>query len=50
MLLRIFENRLRSYRGIGYARGEAPLGFAEPVDDIVVESDQDVLRAQQANG
>jgi superfamily II DNA or RNA helicase len=45
MLLRMFENRLRGYRGIGYARGEAPLGFAEPADDIVVEYDQDVLRA-----
>ena len=44
-LLRMFEKRLRSYRGIGYARGEAPLGFAEPADDIIVEYDQDVLRA-----
>jgi hypothetical protein len=24
MLLRIFERRLRGYRAIGYARGEAP--------------------------
>ena len=30
MLLRMFAKRLRSYRGIGYAKGEAPLGFAEP--------------------
>lgn len=37
MLLRMFERRLRGYRAIGYARGEAPLGFAEPKDDIVVE-------------
>lgn len=44
MLLRMFEKRLRSYRGIGYARGEAPLGFAEPSDDIVVEYDREVLR------
>jgi len=45
MLLRMFEKRLRSYRGIGYARGEAPLGFAEPPDEIVVEYDQEVLRS-----
>ena len=47
MLLRMFEKRLRRYRGIGYARGEAPLGFAEPADDIVVEYDEDVLRSLQ---
>jgi superfamily II DNA or RNA helicase len=29
MLLRMFERRLRGYRTIGYARGEAPLGFGE---------------------
>jgi hypothetical protein len=43
MLLRIFEKRMRGYRSIGYARGEAPLGYAEPKDDLVVE--YDVLRA-----
>ena len=48
MLLRMFEKRLRSYRGIGYARGEARLGFAEPADDIVVEYDQEVLRSLKA--
>jgi superfamily II DNA or RNA helicase len=36
-LLRMFERRLRGYRAIGYARDEAPLGFAEPKDEIVVE-------------
>jgi superfamily II DNA or RNA helicase len=30
MLLRMFEKRLRGYRAIGYARGGAPLGCAEP--------------------
>jgi superfamily II DNA or RNA helicase len=45
MLLRMFKKRLRSYRAIGYARGEAPLGFAEPKDDLIVEYDDDVLRA-----
>jgi hypothetical protein len=43
MLLRMFENRLRGYRAIGYARGEAPLGYAEPTDDLTVDYD-DVLR------
>ena len=45
MLLRMFEKRLRGYRAIGYARGEAPLGYAEPKDDLIVEYDDDVLRA-----
>jgi superfamily II DNA or RNA helicase len=44
MLLRMFEKRLRGYRAIGYARGEAPLGYAEPKEDLVVEYDEDVLR------
>lgn len=44
-LLRMFEKRLRGYRGIGYARGEAPLGYAEPGDEVVVEYDEDVLRS-----
>ena len=26
-------------RAIGYARGEAPLGYAEPKDDLLVEYD-----------
>jgi hypothetical protein len=37
MLLRMFERRLRGYRAIGYARDEAPLGFAETRDEVVVE-------------
>jgi superfamily II DNA or RNA helicase len=45
MLLRMFEKRLRGYRAIGYARGEAPLGNAEAADDVVVEYDEDVLRS-----
>jgi superfamily II DNA or RNA helicase len=44
MLMRMFEKRLRSYRAIGYARGEAPLGFAEPAEEIVVEYDDEALR------
>jgi hypothetical protein len=45
MLLRMFEKRLRGYRGIGYARGESPLGLAAPDDEPVVEYDEDVLRS-----
>lgn len=45
MLLRMFEKRLRGYRAIGYARGEAPLGYAEPGDEVVVEYDEDVPRS-----
>lgn len=33
MLLRMFEKRLRTYRAIGYARGESPLGFADEQDE-----------------
>lgn len=33
-MLRMFEKRLVTYRAIGYARGEAPLGFAEPPDEL----------------
>ncbi len=43
MLCRMFEKRLRGYRAIGYARGEAPLGYAEPKEDWGVDHD-DVLR------
>ncbi len=45
MLLRMFEKRLRGYRAIGYARGEAPLGYAEPKSELIVEYDEGVLRA-----
>jgi len=41
MLLRMFEKRLRGYRAIGYARGEAPLGYAEP-EELTVEYDENV--------
>jgi len=50
MLLRMFEKRLRGYRAIGYARGEAPLGFAEPRDELVVEYDDEmVARLEEAD-
>jgi superfamily II DNA or RNA helicase len=48
MLLRMFEKRLRGYRAIGYARGEAPLGYAEPADEAMVEYDEDVLADDSA--
>jgi superfamily II DNA or RNA helicase len=44
MLVRMFEKRLRTYRAIGYARGEAPLGFAEPSAERVIEYDEEALR------
>jgi superfamily II DNA or RNA helicase len=45
MLMRMFEKRLRGYRGIGYAKGDAPLGYAEPDDKVAVEYDEDILRS-----
>ena len=41
MLLRMFEKRLRGYRSIGNARGEAPLGCAEP-KELTIEYDADL--------
>ena len=41
MLRRMFEKRLRGYHAIGYARGEAPIGFDEPTDEVVIEYDED---------
>ena len=48
MLLRMFEKRLRGYRAIGYARGKAPLGYAEP-DETVVEYDEHALAELDRN-
>jgi superfamily II DNA or RNA helicase len=39
MLARMFEKRLRGYRSLGYARGEAPLGFGEIDDDFLLGRD-----------
>jgi len=41
MLARMFAKRLRGYRSIGYARGEAPLGYAEP-KEVTIEYDTDI--------
>ena len=45
MLLRMFENRLSAYRAIGFARGEAPLGYGEPPEETVVEYDPETSAA-----
>lgn len=50
MLTRMFEKRLRGYRALGYARGESPLGYAEPKDDPVIEYDEDALRVPDRTG
>ncbi len=45
MLLKMFENRLRGYRAIGYARDESPLGFAPPpLGEPTIEYDEAALR------
>jgi hypothetical protein len=38
MLFNMFKKRLRGYRGIGYAEGEAPLGV-EPPKELTIEYD-----------
>ncbi|HTP28125.1 MAG TPA: DEAD/DEAH box helicase family protein [Anaeromyxobacteraceae bacterium] len=44
MLLKMFENRLRGYRTIGYARDEAPLGFPPPpAEELTVEYDEEAV-------
>ena len=40
----VFEKRLRTYRAIGYAREDAPIGFAEAPVETVVEYDDEALR------
>ncbi len=40
MLAAMFKKRLRGYRSIGYARGDAPLGYAEP-KELTIEYDAD---------
>ncbi len=44
VLRRMFEKRLRTYRTVGYGRGEAPLGYSEPIDEPIVEYDEEALR------
>jgi len=45
MLLRMFEKRLRGYRAIGYARGEAPLGYTDVTEEAIIEYNEEVLRS-----
>jgi hypothetical protein len=40
MLFNMFRKRLRGYRGIGFAQGEAPLGI-EPPKELTIEYDPD---------
>jgi superfamily II DNA or RNA helicase len=47
VLLRMFEKRLRGYRAIGYARGEAPFGYAEPTDEL---AEEETLAVGEAGG
>jgi superfamily II DNA or RNA helicase len=44
MLLRMFEKRLRTYRAIGYARDEAPLGYTEAPAEQTIEYDEEAIR------
>ncbi len=37
VLLRMFEKRLRAYRALGYARGEATLDDAIPLNEPTTE-------------
>lgn len=49
MLLRMFGKRLTTYRANGYARGEAPLGFAEPPAVQTIEYDEEAIRHFEDN-
>ena len=44
VLMRMFERRLRTYRAIGYVRGEAPVSGVEEIRERTVEYDEEALR------
>ena len=44
-LWRMFQKRMRGYRGLGYARGEAPLGLEDAKNGLVVEYNEETLRS-----
>ena len=44
VLARMFERRLRTYRAIGYVRGEAVVGGVAGVRERTVEYDEEALR------
>jgi len=48
MLVRMFEKRLRGYRAIGYARGEAPLGCTDPSYEHFTHYDDDEVAEEFA--
>jgi len=50
MLERMFVKRLRGYRAIGYARGEALSGFNDAPAELVLEYDEDAFRALDSTG
>jgi superfamily II DNA or RNA helicase len=45
MLMRMFDKRMRGYRGIGYAKGDASFGYSDLGDELAVEYDEDVLQS-----
>ena len=47
LLIRMFANRLRSYRAIGYARDEVPLVCADTIDKPTVEDAEGALRHRE---
>ena len=47
MLLRMFEKRLRTYRAIGYAREEAPLGLVETAEPSVENDEEDPCHIEE---
>lgn len=44
LLARMFERRLRTYRAIGYVRGEVPVIGAEGIRERTVEYDEEAIR------
>ena len=43
----MFEKQLRGYRAIGYACGQAPLGYQEPAE-VTIEYDTEVDNEESA--
>ena len=44
VLFRMFERRMRTYRAIGYVRGEVPVSGAEGVRERTIEYDEEAVR------
>jgi superfamily II DNA or RNA helicase len=45
VLRRMFQKRLRGYRGLGYTRGEARFGLGAFGDNLVIEYDEETLQS-----